>query len=139
LGVPGVGGKRAAGRCVVWLAVGEVQLAHCGHGPPVTVFVFDLLALDGEDLRIRPLRERKALLTKLIGAGDAAVKPVHFIAGASDPMVESVRELGLEGVVAKYAGAPYQGGRTSLWQKLVLRRPEKGWRVEQLATRRARH
>jgi len=32
-------------------------------------------------------------------------------------------ELRFEGVVAKYSGAPYQGGRTALWQKLIVRRP----------------
>ena len=102
------------------------------HGPPVTVFVFDLLALDGEDLRARPLRDRKALLSTVVGKGrDAVLRPVHFIEGTPEPMMESVLELGFEGVVAKYTGAPYQGGRTSLWQKLVLRRPEKGWRVEE--------
>ena len=45
-------------------------------------------------------------------------------------LVRVAKELGLEGVVAKYTGAPYQGGRTSLWRKVILRRPEKGWRVE---------
>jgi bifunctional non-homologous end joining protein LigD len=100
------------------------------RGPPVTVFAFDLLALNGEDLRGRPLRGRKALLAGVVGHGDAALRPVHVVEGAPGPLVESVNELGLEGVVAKFAGAPYQGGRTSLWQKLVLRRPEKGWRVE---------
>jgi len=46
-------------------------------------------------------------------------------------VVESAKERGPEAVVANYAGAPYQGGRTSLWRKLVLRRPEKGWGVEE--------
>ena len=100
-------------------------------GSPVVVYVFDRLALDSEDLRPRPLRERKALLSAVLGSGDAVLKPMHFIEGTPEPLVESVRELGLEGVVSKYAGAPYQGGRTSLWQKLVLRRPEKGWRVDE--------
>ena len=50
--------------------------------------------------------------------------------GSSEPVVAALRiEMsdlaglcGLEGVVATYVGAPYQCGRTSLWQKLVLRR-----------------
>ena len=67
--------------------------------------------------------------------GDAVVKPVHFIEDAGGAMIESVWELGLEGVVAKYSGAPYQGGRTSLWQKLIVRRPDKGWRVDEMAKR----
>jgi ATP-dependent DNA ligase len=57
------------------------------------------------------------------------LKRVHYIEGAPELLVERVKELGLEGVVAKYAGAPYQGGRTSLWRKLVLRQREKGWQV----------
>jgi hypothetical protein len=65
-----------------------------------------------------------------LGPGDVTLRPVHVHDGDPMAMVESVKELGLEGVVAKYAGAPYQGGRTSLWQKIVLRRPGKGWRVE---------
>jgi bifunctional non-homologous end joining protein LigD len=130
------------GELVVVDEVGEVDFdAACARlrspsGPPVQVFAFDLLALDGADLRGRPLRERKVLLGRVLGAGDGVVKPVHFIEDGPERLVESARELGLEGVVAKYAGAPYQGGRTSLWQKLVLRRPEKGWRVEE--TLRAR-
>ena len=63
---------------------------------------------------------------------------VHYIEGAPEPLIETVKELGLEGVVAKYSGAPYQGGRTSLWQKLILRRPEKGWRVEEPRAWRSR-
>ena len=89
-----------------------------------------VLTLDGADLRGRPLRERKVLLGRVLGAGDAVLKPVHFIEGTPGPLVESARELGFEGVIAKYSGAPYQGGRTSLWRKVILRRPEKGWRVE---------
>jgi hypothetical protein len=33
-------------------------------------------------------------------------------------------------VIAKYSGTPFQGGRTSLWQKLVLKRPTTAWRVD---------
>ena len=54
------------------------------------------------------------MLARVLGRGDAVLKPVHFIEGAPEAMVENVQELGLEGVVAKYTGAPYQGGRTSL-------------------------
>ena len=86
-------------------------------GPPVQVFMFDLPSLDGAELRGRPLRERKALLARVLGAGDSVLKPVHFIVGAPEPLVESAKELGFEGVIAKYSGAPYQGGRTSLWRE----------------------
>ncbi|RPH71193.1 MAG: hypothetical protein EHM78_08260 [Myxococcaceae bacterium] len=46
------------------------------HGPPVQVFVFAVLALDGEDLRARPLRERKRALAEVLGPGDQTLRPV---------------------------------------------------------------
>jgi hypothetical protein len=60
-----------------------------------------------------------------------ALRPVHYIEGAPEPMVESVRELKLKGVVAKWSGSLYKGGRSPLSQKLVLNRPMTGWRVEE--------
>lgn len=96
------------------------------HGPAVTVFVFDVLGLEGEDLRARPLRERKGALARVLGPGAPTLRTVHFISGRPDRLIAAVDDLELEGVVAKWEGAPYQGGRTSLWQKLVLRRPCKG-------------
>jgi bifunctional non-homologous end joining protein LigD len=103
-------------------------------GPRVVVYVFDCLGLHGEDLRPRSLRERKAVLSTILGNGGAVLKPMPFIEGPPEPLVESVMELGMEGVVSKYLGAPYHGGRSSLWRKIILRRPEKGWRVAQPAS-----
>jgi bifunctional non-homologous end joining protein LigD len=117
-----------AGRCDFDAACDRLKSQ---HGPPVTIFVFDILALEGEDLRARPLRERKSALARVLRRGDSTLRPVHFIAGPPDSMIAAVDDLELEGVVAKWEGVPYQGGRTPLWQKLVLRRPTKGWRVEE--------
>jgi len=65
-------------------------------GPPVTIFVFDILALKGEDLRARPLRERKSALDRVLGQGDSTLRPVHFIAGPPDSMIAAVDDLELE-------------------------------------------
>src|SRR5262249_26098433 len=91
-------------------------------------FTFDVLALDGDDLRDLPQRERRAVLERIVRPGDPVLRLVHSCLGDPADMVESVNELGLEGVVAKWAGARYTGGRSSLWRKLVLRGPERGWR-----------
>jgi len=48
--------------------------------PRVQVFVFDLLALDGADLRGRPLRERKALLGRVLGAPPENDRKVTLLA-----------------------------------------------------------
>ena len=52
------------------------------HGPPVTVFLFDVLALDGEDLRRRPFVERRRTLERVVPAGDPALRLVHVHAGS---------------------------------------------------------
>ncbi len=77
-------------------------------------YVFDLLHLDGEDLRGEPLVERKAKLHELVGATEGA-SPVlyseHFVA-PGQAMLAHACKMGLEGVVSKRADAPYQSGRS---------------------------
>lgn len=75
--------------------------------------------------------ERRAALERLVRRGDPVLRLVHSHLGSPVAMVESAWELVLEGVVAKWSGSRYCGGRSPLWRKLVLRRPETGWRVEE--------
>ena len=81
-------------------------------------FAFDLLALDGEDLRPLPLEERKRRLEELIGqrAGMIRYTP-HFDADGATVLAHACR-LGAEGIVSKCRTAPYRSGRRSDdWQK----------------------
>ncbi len=82
-------------------------------------YAFDLLRLDGEDLRDEPLVERKAKLHGLVGAGDGP-SPVryseHFVA-PGQTMLAHACKMGLEGVVSKRADAPYRSGRSLAWIK----------------------
>jgi bifunctional non-homologous end joining protein LigD len=82
-------------------------------------YVFDLLHLDGEDLRGEPLVERKAKLHELVGASEGT-SPVlyseHFAAPGQAMLAHACR-MGLEGVVSKRADAPYQSGRSLVWIK----------------------
>lgn len=83
---------------------------------------FDLLHLDGEDLRARPLRERKAALAALLARSGAAaarvVRYVDHLEGDGAVFFDRVRAAGLEGVVSKRAGSRYRAGtRATEWVK----------------------
>jgi bifunctional non-homologous end joining protein LigD len=84
---------------------------------PATLFLFDLLAFDELDLRPLPLVERKKLLRRLVPAG-GPIRAVDHVEGQGRALWDSVRELGLEGMVAKRAQSAYRSGRFRDWQKV---------------------
>ncbi|CDX20318.1 ATP-dependent DNA ligase [Mesorhizobium sp. ORS 3324] len=91
-----------------------------GAGSKLHFYAFDLLHLDGWDLRKAPLEKRKALLAELL-AGHAANSAIQFsdhVEGDGQGLYEQATELGLEGVVSKRADAAYQSGRTKSWTKI---------------------
>lgn len=82
-------------------------------------FVFDLLYLDGEDLRARPLEERKILLKKLLKP--LRSKKILFsehVRGHGEEMFNLACQEGLEGIISKDRTAIYHAGRKSDWQKI---------------------
>jgi len=94
------------------------ELSH-GHGDRLQYYVFDLLSLDGEDLRDLPLLERKRRLKALIETGDAGVRVLHSEHFAYDSSVlEHVCGLAYEGVICKRADARYSSGRNRNWLKV---------------------
>jgi bifunctional non-homologous end joining protein LigD len=87
-------------------------------------FVFDLLYLDGEDLRPRSLVERKSRLRELlerIPSAQARIKFVDHLSEPGDAVLESACRLSLEGIISKRASAPYRSGRTESWMKSKCR------------------
>ncbi|MER3547172.1 MAG: hypothetical protein C4338_06035 [Rhodanobacteraceae bacterium] len=80
--------------------------------------VFDLLWLDGDDLRGLPLFERKAALSKLIEHADDALVISGFIRGEGALAYKRACEAGLEGIISKAIDSPYRGSRSDDWQKL---------------------
>jgi bifunctional non-homologous end joining protein LigD len=89
-------------------------------------FAFDLLALDGEDLKPLPLQERKRRLEELIGKRTSAIRYTpHFDTDGATVLAHACR-LGAEGIVSKCRTAPYRAGRRSDdWQKTkCVRRQE---------------
>lgn len=87
-----------------------------GH-PDMLFFAFDLLYLDGEDLRPLPNIERKERLRPLIPAQG----PFHFaehVLGSGEALLRVMCGAGIEGVVSKRADAPYYGKRSKAWVKV---------------------
>jgi bifunctional non-homologous end joining protein LigD len=87
---------------------------------PATLYAFDLLGLNGLDLRSLALFERKRLLRLLLA--EAAASPrllfADYVEAEGEALFAEVRRIGLEGVVAKRANAPYRGGRSEQWLKI---------------------
>jgi bifunctional non-homologous end joining protein LigD len=84
--------------------------------------VFDLLWLDGRDLRPLPIEERKELCQALLAG---STPPLTFSAAATgslDQIASVARASGLEGLVAKKKGSPYTGGASGGWIKIKFDR-----------------
>ena len=78
---------------------------------------FDLLMLNGDDLRRKPYRERKAALRKLL-RHDRGIQYVEHAEGHGDKLFAAVCDLGLEGIVSKKLDAPYKSGPSRAWLKI---------------------
>lgn len=76
---------------------------------------FDVLEIDGEDLRRLPIEDRKARLAKLLrGAPSNIVLNEHY-EGEGSLIYKHACKLGCEGVVSKRLGSLYRSGRTPIW------------------------
>ena len=80
--------------------------------------VFDLLALDGEDLRSLPLIRRKQRLEKLLTSAPDEIRFSSHVEGKGQECFDAAKELGLEGIIGKKADSLYSGSRNGDWIKL---------------------
>ncbi len=89
-------------------------------------FAFDLLFLDGVDLRPETLEERKAILADLLGQTPTGIiRYTDHIIGNGPAFFEKASAAGLEGIVSKQRDQPYRSGRSSSWLKTkALKRQE---------------
>jgi len=95
---------------------------------------FDLLELDGKDLRREPIEKRKALLAKLLkGSHVSIVLNEHFEEDGA-AVYRAACQLGCEGIVSKRLGSTYSSGRSKYWVKVknpkapaVKREAEEDW------------
>jgi bifunctional non-homologous end joining protein LigD len=94
-------------------------VAHLARSHPAIYFVFDLLYLDGYDLRRVSLSERRKLLEQVVTPG-AALRISEAFPGAGAELLEAARETGLEGVMAKHASSVYESRRSREWLKIKI-------------------
>jgi len=87
--------------------------------PPPTFWAFDLLECEGRDLRGLPLRARRQLLVLLTG-DDPRIRAVAAVETEGEAFLEAVKQMGLEGMVAKRADGLHHAGHGTDWQKFVL-------------------
>lgn len=88
-----------------------------GQADRMVFYAFDLLYLDGYDLRPVPLIERKAALQSLIGNAPSALRYSEHFEEDGELVLRHACRLSLEGVVSKLRDAPYRSGRVKDWIK----------------------
>jgi bifunctional non-homologous end joining protein LigD len=94
--------------------IGEAQ-------PPLFFYAFDLLQLDGQDLKALPLIQRKSKLEKLLKNLNGVIRYSASLSNDAEPLLEKVRQLGLGGLIGKRGDSAYDpGGRNGSWVKLKL-------------------
>ena len=104
------------------------------HDNAVTLCAFDLLELEGEDLRREPIEVRKATLKGLLRRAQPGIAFNRHFELDGTIVYEQACALGCEGIVSKRLGSPYRPGRSDCWIKVknpnapaVTREAEEDW------------
>ena len=97
---------------------------HGSSGVPLIFYVFDLLMLSGRELIKEPLSRRRQLLeTKGLPRLKEPVRYSPKLGASLRDLIESVKEQGFEGLVAKNLNSPYEPGqRSGAWLKMRVNR-----------------
>ncbi len=115
------------------LAVFELIRRH-RHGAKAVLCAFDLIELDGEDLRRSPIEYRKAKLAKLVRGPHPGIVLNEHYEGDGEIVFKHACKLGCEGIVSKRLASTYRSGRVTHWLKVknpnapaVTREAEEDW------------
>jgi len=114
-GLPSFAGLQQRGRLTRALDIGRAAVQW-----PATLYAFDLLLYGECDLRRLPLTGRKRLLVNLLPTV-GPIRVSEHIEGRGEAMYEQLREMNLEGIVAKRANSVYTGRRSPDWVKVSAR------------------
>jgi bifunctional non-homologous end joining protein LigD len=105
------------------------------HDASVFLYAFDLIELNGDDLRRDPLEVRKATLASVLAKAGPGLRLNEYLEHEDGEVVfRHACKLGLEGIVSKRKGSPYRSGRSPDWLKMknpeapaVKREAEEDW------------
>ena len=104
------------------------------HHVDAELCAFDMIELDGEDLRRTRIEERKRALAKLVGRFQPGIVVNEYFEGDGVIIYKHACALGCEGMVSKRLGSPYRAGRSDHWIKVknpdapaVKREVEEDW------------
>jgi ATP-dependent DNA ligase len=107
------------------------------HDTDVFLYAFDLIELNGEDLRREPLEVRKATLASVLAKASAGLRLNEHIEADGPTVFAHACQMGLEGIVSKRKTSTYRSGRSPDWLKsknpnapAVKREAEEDWGKE---------
>ena len=111
------------------------RIRHRHHDASVFLYAFDLIELNGDDLRREPLEVRKATLASILRKARHGVRLNQHLEHPDGALVFAhVCKMGLEGIVSKRLGSRYRSGRSPDWLKFknseapaVKRKAEEDW------------
>ena len=91
-----------------------------GHGPNAraVLYAFDLLEVNGEDIRTEPIEDRKRRLAGLLRLPRDGIALNEQFKGDGAVIYKHACALGCEGIVSKRLGSPYRAGRSAHWLKI---------------------
>jgi bifunctional non-homologous end joining protein LigD len=105
----------------VWLdadGIAQFDALHSrGMDHAAVACAFDLMMLDGDDLRRLPLSERKAALRKVLRRTKGGIQYVEHTEGHGAEMFKAICDLGLEGIISKKINSPYRSDPSKSWLK----------------------
>jgi len=100
----------------------------------IFLYAFDLIGLNGDDLRRDPLEVRKATLASIVAKANPGIRFNEHIEGDGPTVFAHACKLGLEGIVSKRKDSAYRSGRSPDWLKMknpdapaVTREAEENW------------
>jgi hypothetical protein len=85
------------------------------HDQSIFLYAFDLIELNGDDLRPDPLEGRKASLEMILAKAGPGIRFNEHMEGDGETVFRQACQLGFEGIVSKRLGSPYVSGRSRYW------------------------